>query len=67
MVLSGWVSDRPYAGTKSQKRRPQASVEDVRTTGRIAEGWPSTTLSHCSGVPETMRCAKVEECAMRGL
>jgi hypothetical protein len=25
------------------------------------------TLSHCSGVPGSMRCAKVGECAMRGL
>src|SRR5215204_1331648 len=38
---------------------PQASVEDVRTSGRIAEGWPSTTPSHPSGVPGSMRCAKV--------
>jgi hypothetical protein len=35
------VSNRPGAGIKSQKRRPQASVEDVLTTGRIAERWPN--------------------------
>jgi hypothetical protein len=38
---------------------PQASVEDVRTSGRIAEGWPSTTMRHYLGVPGSMRCAKV--------
>jgi hypothetical protein len=46
---------------------PQANVEDVRTSGGITEGWPFTSLRYCSGVPETMRCAKVGECARSGL
>ena len=38
---------------KIQKRRPRARVEDVRTTGRFAEGWTSTTPNRCRGAPGT--------------